>query len=77
MSQIVQVGNEILRISPKNPCHIEYSYNGGRSWLSRYIGTVAGPFKDLQTVGTQLVALSAKGIFYSKDQGRTWLLKSR
>ncbi len=47
MSQIIVVGKEMLRISPKNAYHIEYSYNGGRSWLVRYLGTTAGQFKDL------------------------------
>ena len=77
MSQIVQVGNEILRISPKNPCHIEYSYNQGRSWLDRYIGSTPGRFLDLQVAGTQIIALTAKGTYYSKDSGRTWLFRSK
>lgn len=77
MSQIIMLGKEMLRISPKNPCHIEYSYNNGRSWLARYIGSTPGAFKDLQTAGNEIIALTAKGTFYSKDQGRTWLLRSR
>lgn len=77
MSQIIVLGKEMLRISPKNANHIEYSYNGGRSWLARYIGMTAGQFKDLQVAGNEIIALTAKGTFYSKDQGRTWLLRSR
>lgn len=77
MSQIIVVGKEMLRISPKNPNHVEYSYNGGRSWLVRYIGSTPGAFKDLQVIGSEIIALTAKGTFYSKDQGRTWLLRSR
>lgn len=77
MSQMIAVGKEMLRISPKNACHIEYSYNGGRSWLSRYIGTTAGQFKDLQVVGNEIIALTDKGTFYSKNQGRMWLFRSR
>lgn len=77
MSQMIAVGKEMLRISPKNACHIEYSYNGGRSWRSRYIGTTAGQFKDLQVVGNEIIALTDKGTFYSKNQGRMWLFRSR
>ncbi|MGN0016064.1 MAG: hypothetical protein ACI37O_01835 [Candidatus Avelusimicrobium sp.] len=77
MSQMITVGKEILRISPKNACHIEYSYNGGRSWLLRYIGTTAGQFKDLQVVGNEIIALTDKGTFYSKNQGRSWLFRGR
>lgn len=75
MSQVIVVGREMLRISPKNACHIEYSYNGGRSWLVRYIGTTAGQFTDLQIVGSEIIALTSKGAFYSKTQGRTWLFR--
>ena len=77
MSQIIVAGKEMLRISPQNACHIEYSYNGGRSWLVRYLGTTAGQFKDLQIVGNEIIALTSKGTFYSKTQGRTWLFRSK
>ena len=77
MSQVIIVGKEMLRISPKNACHIEYSYNGGRSWLERYLGATVGQFKDLQIVESEIIALTSKGTFYSKTQGRTWLFRSR
>ena len=75
MSQVITVGREMLRISPTNPCQIEYSYNGGRSWLVRYLGKKAGTFRDLQVVGGEIIALTDKGTFYSKTQGRTWLFR--
>lgn len=77
MSQIIVAGKEMLRISPKNAYHIEYSYNGGRSWLVRYLGNTAGQFTDLQVVGSEIIALTSKGTFYSKTQGRTWLFRSK
>lgn len=77
MSQMIVSGKEMLRISPKNACHIEYSYNGERSWIVRYIGTRAGQFKDLQVIGNEIIALTDKGTFYSKTQGRTWLFRSK
>ncbi len=76
MSKIIILDKEIIRISPKNACHIEYSYNGGRSWLVRYIGTSAGEFIDLHMVSREIIAQCQKGTFYSKDQGRTWLKRS-
>ena len=63
MSQVIVVGKEMIRISPKNTRHIEYSYNGG--------------FKDLQIVDNEIIALTSKGMFYSKTQGRTWLFRSK
>lgn len=77
MSTIIILGKEFLRISPKNPCHIEYSYNGGRSWLLRYIGNAAGQFKDLQISGREIIALTSKGTYYSKDNGRIWSLRNK
>ena len=77
MSQVIVVGKEMLRISPKNPNHVEYSYNGGRSWLVRYLGLTAGQFRDLQIVGSEIMALTSKGTFFSKTQGRTWLFRSK
>ena len=77
MSQVIVVGKEMLRISPKNPNHVEYSYNGGRSWLVRYLGLTAGQFRDLQIVGSEIIALTSKGTFFSKTQGRTWLFRSK
>ena len=68
MSQIIVVGKEMLRINPKNPNHLEYSYNGGRSWLARYIGSTPSAFKDLQVIGSEIIALTTKGTFYSKDK---------
>lgn len=76
MSKIIILDKEIIRISPKNACHIEYSYNAGRSWLIRYMGTAAGQFMDLQVVGERIIAQCQQGTFYSKDQGRTWLKRS-
>lgn len=76
MSKIIILDKEIIRISPKNACYIEYSYNAGRSWLIRYMGTATGQFMDLQVVGEEIIAQCQKGTFYSKDQGRTWLKRS-
>ena len=76
MSKIIILDKEIIRISPKNACHIGYSYNKGRNWLARYIGTSVGEFIDLQTAGGEIIAQCQKGTFYSKDQGRTWLKRS-
>lgn len=75
MSKIIILDKEIIRISPKNACHIEYSYNGGRSWLVRYIGTSAGEFIDLQVTAGKIIALTSKGTYYSTTQGRQWLLR--
>ena len=35
MSQMLNLGKELVRISPKDNRKIEYSNNGGASWLKR------------------------------------------
>ena len=73
MSQLITLGSELIRINPQNTTRLQYSYNQGRSWLDRYIGR----FLDLQIAGTQIIALTSKGTYYSKDSGRTWLFRSK
>ena len=77
MSQLITLGSELIRINPQNTTHLQYSYNQGRSWLDRYIGSTPGRFLDLQVAGTQIIALTAKGTYYFKDSGRTWLFRSK
>ena len=68
---MVQYGSEIIRINTQKNT-IEYSKDGGRSWCSRYMGSIAGVFVDLLVYGSEILACTSKGIYYSKDGGRTW-----
>ena len=43
MPQLINYGEEMLRVSPKG---IEYSTSGGRSWMTRYSGSLCGTFID-------------------------------
>lgn len=55
MPQLINYGNEMLRISPKG---IEYSTTNGRSWNKRYSGSVYGDFIDLLPYGNELLAVT-------------------
>ena len=71
MPQMINVGNEILRINPaKNT--IEYSTNQGRTWANRYTSSYYGAFIDLLQYGAEVLAVTTKGVMYSTNQGRTW-----
>lgn len=72
MAKLIQHGRELVRISDKNPSAIEYSTNGGRTWASRYSGSVAGMFLDLLSFGGEILAVTSKGVYYSTNDGRTW-----
>ena len=70
MPQLISYGKEMLRVSPKG---IEYSTNGGRSWMTRYSGSSCGTFIDLLPYGNELLAVTTKGIYYSTSEGRLWM----
>lgn len=72
MAQMIQVGKEMIRINPaKNS--IEYSTNDGRSWHSRCtVTSTYGTFMDLLLYGTEIFAITSKGVYYSSNEGRTW-----
>ena len=76
MSQLVFHEGELLRISPKNKKEIEISTNKGRSWHSRFIGGVYGDFVDLLLLEDELLAQTSRGLYYSKDMGRSWMKRS-
>lgn len=69
MPQLINYGNEMLRISPKG---IEYSTSNGRSWNTRYSGSTYGAFIDLLPYGNELLAVTTKGVYYSTTGGRSW-----
>jgi len=54
MPQLITYGNEPIRINPANN-RIEYSTNRGISWVSRYIGSSSGCFRDLVPYKCKLV----------------------
>jgi len=69
---MIDWGDELIRISPKDECHLEYSSNDGRSWHTRYTGSSAGEFRDLLGYGDEIIAATDKGIYYSSNDGRSW-----
>lgn len=73
MSQMINLGDELLRISPKDNRTLEYSINDGRTWHTRYHdNNSVGEFEDLMDNGDEILANTEKGLFYSKNEGRTW-----
>ena len=72
-TRMVQVANEIVRINPQKANQIDYSTNGGRTWMSRYSGTSSGEFIDIVIYNGELIAITSKGVYYSTSSGRTWI----
>ena len=48
MSEMLNRGKELIRISDKNKAQLQYSTNSGRSWMIRFSGSsYVGNFRDL------------------------------
>ena len=72
-TRMVQTSNEIVRINPQKANQIDYSTNGGRTWITRYSGTSSGEFIDMVIYNNELIAITSKGVYYSTSSGRTWI----
>lgn len=66
-------GKELIRISPKQANKLETSSNDGRTWTVRYSGSSAGDFEDLTDNGKEILATTSKGLYFSVNEGRSWL----
>ena len=67
MAQMILHGRELIRINTQKN-YIEYSTNDGRSWHTRYTGTHAGNFIDLLDYGSEIIACTSKGIYFSMNK---------
>ena len=68
MAQMILHGRELIRINTQKN-YIEYSTNDGRSWHTQYTGTHAGNFIDLLDYGSEIIACTSKGIYFSMNKG--------
>ncbi len=76
MGQMIQRGKELIRINPSNKQKIEYSTNEGISWISRYSSNSCREFDDLIDNGNELLAMTSKGVYFSRNEGRSWIKRS-
>ena len=54
---------------------IEYSSNG-KHWTTHYTGSIYGEFESIAANGTELLAITSKGTYASKNEGRNWTKKN-
>lgn len=74
MPQLIEIGTELYRINhAKNT--IEYSRDKGRNWTAKCTSKSYGTFMDLCLFGSELYAVTSKGVYYSKDGGRNFASK--
>jgi hypothetical protein len=77
MAVEIKKGRELIRICVENNLKLEYSKDAGANWSNRYMGnpTLPGNFKDLSVSGKDLMGETDKGLFYSKNNGKSWYKK--
>lgn len=76
MPTMISRGKELIRINPKDPKCLEISTSGGRIWTPRYYGHGnIGEFYDIMDAGKELLATTSKGLYYSTNEGRTWIFR--
>lgn len=76
MSQMINRGKELIRISPKTATKLEASINDGRTWFQRFSGSSCGDFYDLTDNGREILAQTSKGLYCSTNEGRTWFRRN-
>ena len=78
MPTMINRGKELIRISPSNTMKLEYSVTNGRTWTTRYSGnSMTGEFFDLMDNGQEILGTTERGLYYSRTEGRTWVLRKR
>ena len=78
MATMLDLGNMLIRISPKNSKRIEYSKNQGRSRIPAFLGSFSiGNFIDLCDAGNEILGTTDKGLCYSRTKGRSWIMRTR
>ena len=78
MATMLNLGDILLRISPKDSKRIEYSTTQGRSWITAYLGSSSiGNFIDLCDAGNEIIGTTDKGLCYSQTKGRSWIMRTR
>lgn len=71
MGQMINHQNELIKIEiGKNK--ILASKDGGKTWNTRHSNGNYGIFQDLTDNGTEIIATTSKGLYYSKNKGQTW-----
>jgi hypothetical protein len=73
MAKIISREKELIRINPTKRNKLEYSRDNGRTWLGRYTSNSCGDFRDLTDSGKEIPGITSKGLYFSRDEGRTCL----
>lgn len=76
MPQMIRIGKKLIRISPRDSGKLECSVNEGRVWQTISHGSPCGKFLDLFDNGSEILARTEKGLYFSRNEGRVWTRRS-
>jgi hypothetical protein len=74
MAKMINYDGELIRIASANK--LEHSKNDGRSWSTIFSGTSIGDIQDLTENGKEILATTSKGLYVSKNGGRSFSKRS-
>jgi hypothetical protein len=76
MAQMILKGKEMIRINLTTKTKIEYPTNDGSCWMARSISKSYRDFPDLTDNGKEILAMTSKGLYYSKNEVRSGMKRS-
>ena len=72
---MIRLGNRLIRINPNDPRELQYSDSGGSSWS--YLTSEPFRFLSLMDNGSELLAETSDGLYYSTSEGQGWSYRGR
>lgn len=71
---MIRQGNKLIRINPSDPRELQHSDNDGSSWYRLVFESFR--FLSLMDNGSELLAETSNGLYYSPNEGATWYRRS-
>ncbi len=74
MAKMINYDGELIRIASANK--LEHSKNDGKTWSSLFNSSSIGDIQDLTDNGKEILATTSKGLYVSKNGGKTFSRRS-
>ena len=71
---MIRLGNRLIRINPNDPRELQYSDTNGNYWSS--LCSKNFRFLSLMDNGSELLAETSDGLYYSTTEGSYWSRRS-
>lgn len=71
---MIRLGNKLIRINPNDPRELQHSDNNGVYWFPLFSHNVR--FLSLMDNGSELLAETSDGLYYSVNGGIFWFRRS-